>query len=63
VIRSENKSPYEERRDTFMFTVVVIMLPICLVTMLGEFLMSLPEKARERKAVAFLRSKYGTFTR
>ena len=46
-----------------MFTIVVIMLPICLVTMFGEFLMSLPEKARERRAVAFLRGKYGTFTR
>ena len=46
-----------------MFTVVVIMLPICLLTMLGEFLMDLPEKVRERKAVAFLRGKYGTFTR
>lgn len=46
-----------------MFTVVAIMLPICLITMLAEFLMSLPEKVRERKAVAFLRGKYSTFTR
>lgn len=46
-----------------MFTVVAIMLPICLLTMLGEFLMSLPEKARERKAVAFLKAKYGSYGR
>lgn len=46
-----------------MVTIIVIMLPICLITMLAEFLISLPEKARERKAVAFLRGKYSTFMR
>jgi len=46
-----------------MFTIVVIMLPICLLTMLAEFIMSLPEKVRERKAVAFLRAKYGSYYR
>lgn len=46
-----------------MVTVIAIMLPICLVTMFIEFLMKLPERRRERKAVAFLRAKYGSYYR
>lgn len=46
-----------------MVTIIVIMLPICLITMFVEFLMKLPERRRERRAAAFLRAKYGSYYR
>lgn len=38
-----------------MFTIVAIMLPICLVTMICEIAQGLIEKIRERKSMSFLR--------
>lgn len=40
-----------------MFTIAVIMLPLCLITMVIEFLMDIPRMIRERKEFAMFRKE------
>ena len=41
-----------------MFTVIAIMLPICLLTMAIEFCMDIPEKVHTRKEFAMYRKSH-----
>lgn len=40
-----------------MITVLVIMIPICVITMIGEWAFSLPEKIETRRYAHFLTAK------
>ena len=40
-----------------MITALVILIPICIVTMIGEWVMSLPEKMETRRYAHFLKIK------
>lgn len=40
-----------------MITVLVIMIPICIITVIGEWVRSLPEKMETRRYAHFLKAK------
>ena len=40
-----------------MITVLAIMIPVCIVTMIGEWMFSLPEKMETRRYAHFLKEK------